>query len=216
MNRNALIIGDSYSTFRGYVPEGYEVYYAEEIIRETDLTKVSDTWWYQVMEAAGLKLVLNDSWCGAPMGYTGYNGEDCSRSSSFLYRLRRLRDSGFFSNNEIGTVFVFGGTNDSWCDAPLGKMQYEEWNERDLYCVLPAMCCFFQTLRNILPDAKIYCLINKDLKPEITGCMEKSCQLHNMIPITFPHMDRMGDHPTVMGMAEIRDAVLKAMEKYEN
>ena len=213
MNPNTLIIGDSYSTFRGYVPEGYEVYYAEEIIRLTDLTKVSQTWWYQVMEATGLNLVLNDSWCGAPMGYTGYNGEDCSRSSSFLYRLRKLRDEGFFSENDIGTVFVFGGTNDSWCDAPLGQMQYLGWKEEDLYCVLPAMCCFFQTLRDILPEAKIYCLINKDLKPEITHCMEEACRIHHMTPVTFPHMDRMGDHPTIAGMIEIRDEVLKAMEK---
>lgn len=211
MNRNAIIIGDSYSTFRGFVPEGYEVYYAEEIIRETDLTKVSQTWWYQVMEETGLRLVLNDSWCGAPIGYTGYEGEDCSRSSSFLYRLRSLAASGFFEKEDIGTVFVFGGTNDSWCDAPLGEMQYDEWEEKDLYSVLPAICCFFQTLRDCLPEAKIYCLINKDLKPEITDCMLESCKLHAMTPVTFPHMDRMGDHPTIAGMHQIKEAVLQAI-----
>ena len=212
MNRNAMIIGDSYSTFRGFVPEGYEVYYAEEIIRETDLTQVSQTWWYQVMEATGLNLVLNDSWCGAPIGYTGYDGEDCSRSSSFLFRLRSLAADGFFEKQNIGTVFVFGGTNDSWCDAPLGQMQHEGWEERDLYSVLPAMCCFFQTLRDLLPEARIYCLINKDLKPEITRCMQESCNRHNMIPVTFPHMDRMGDHPTIAGMKQIKEAVLQAMD----
>ena len=213
MNQNALIIGDSYSTFLGYVPEGYEVYYAEEIIRETDLTRVTDTWWYQVIEATGLNLLLNDSWCGAPMGYTGYDGEDCSRSSSFLYRLKQMESSGFFRNNDIGTVFVFGGTNDSWCDAPLGKPQYDGWKEQDLYAVLPAICCFFHRLRKLLPEATIYCLINKDLKPEITQCMLEACSLHNMTPVTFPHMDRMGDHPTDAGMKEISEQVLKAMSK---
>lgn len=211
MNRNAMILGDSYSTFRGYVPQEYEVYYAEEIIRETDVTKVSETWWYQVMEEAGLNLILNDSWCGAPVGYTGYDGEDCSRSSSFLYRLRRLQDRGFFEEHEIHRVFVFGGTNDSWCGAPLGEMQYDNWSEKDLYSVLPAMCCFFKTLRDILPQAVIYCLINTDLKPEITQCMLESCQRHAMIPVTFPHIHKMGDHPTIEGMREIKKAVLEAM-----
>ncbi len=208
-------MGDSYSTFRGYVPHGYEVYYAEEIIRETDLTRVEDTWWYQVMKDANLNLILNDSWCGAPIGYTGYYGEDCSHSSSFLYRLRQLRDRGFFAEQEIHKVFVFGGTNDSWADAPLGNVQLSHWEEKDLYCVLPAICCFLHELREILPQARIYCLINNGLKPEITQCMLDSCQRHSMIPVTFAHIDKMGDHPTIVGMKEIRDAVMEAIAKHD-
>ena len=211
MRKNAVIIGDSYSTFRGYVPEGYEVYYAEEIIRETDVTKVEETWWHQVMDEAGLNLILNDSWCGAPIGYTGYEGEDCSQSTSFIYRLRKLKNSGFFDKNEIYTVFAFGGTNDSWADAPLGNVQSSRWEEKDLYFVLPAICCFFYELRELLPDAEIYCLINSGLKPEITQCMLDACKRHTMIPITFAHMDRMGDHPTIEGMKEIKSAVMAAI-----
>ncbi len=213
MEKNAIIIGDSYSTFQSYVPQGYEVYYAEEIIRETDVTKVQETWWYQVMEETGLNLVLNDSWCGAPIGYTGYDGEDCSHTSSFLYRLRQLRDNGFFDKHRIDTVFVFGGTNDSWANAPLGNPQPEGWEEQDLYCVLPAICCFFHELRQILPKTRIYCLINNGLKPEITQCMLESCNRHTMIPVTFAHIDKMGDHPTIVGMKEIKNAVMEAIEK---
>ena len=213
MKHNALIIGDSYSTFRGYVPQGYEVYYAEEIIRETDLTDVRDTWWYQVMEEGDFRLLLNESWCGAPIGYTGYDGEDCSKSSSFIHRLRQLRDKGFFRSQEIHTVFVFGGTNDSWCEAPLGEMQLANWKEEDLYCVLPAICCFFHELRSLLPKAEIYCLINRGLKPEITRCMLESCKNHSMIPVTFDRMDTMGDHPTVKGMKEIKESVMSAINR---
>ncbi|MBR4308755.1 MAG: hypothetical protein IKT58_04075 [Oscillospiraceae bacterium] len=215
LKNNVLIIGDSYSTFRGYVPEGYEVYYAEEIIRETDLTRVEQTWWYQVMEETGWKLILNDSWCGAPMGYTGYEGEDCSQSSSFLHRLEMLKDKGFFDRQEIHRVFVFGGTNDSWADAPLGETQWTNWEEKDLYNVLPAIACFFHKLREYLPKARIYCLINCGLKPEITRCMEQSCETYKLIPVTFPHMDRMGDHPTIRGMEEIKAAVMEAIHREE-
>ncbi len=216
MRKNTIIIGDSYSTFRGYVPHGYEVYYAEEIIRETDLTCVEDTWWYQVMEEAGLNLILNDSWCGAPVGYTGYNGEDCSQTSSFIHRLRRLKNEGFFDKNEVHTVFAFGGTNDSWADAPLGAVQWDQCTEADLYFVLPAICCFFRELREFLPKGEIYCLINCGLKPEITQCMLEACNRYAMIPVTFPHMDRMGDHPTIQGMKEIKTAVMDAIEKAQN
>ena len=216
MQKNAMIIGDSYSTFRGYVPEGYEVYYAEEIIRETDLTQVSQTWWYRVMEETGLNLVLNNSWCGAPIGYTGYDGEDCSHTSSFIYRLRQLKEQGFFDKNEIHTVFAFGGTNDSWADAPLGSVQWDHCAEKDLHFVLPAICCFFRELRETLPNAEIYCLVNSGLKPEITQCMLDACRKYAMIPVTFAHMDRMGDHPTIQGMVEIKDAVISAIKNTRN
>ncbi len=212
MKQNVLLLGDSYSTFRGYVPEGYEVYYAEKLIRETDLTRVEQTWWYQILEETHWKLILNDSWCGAPIGYTGYDGEDCSKTSSFLHRLQELEDKGFFEKQEIHKVFVFGGTNDSWADAPLGQMKWEHWEEKDLYFVLPAISCLFHRLRKLLPQAQIYCLINIGLKPEISKCMELACETYDLIPVTFPHMDRMGDHPTIQGMQEIKSAVLKALK----
>lgn len=213
MSKNAMIIGDSYSTFRGYVPAGYEVYYAEEIIRETDLTQVSQTWWYQVMEKTGLRLILNDSWCGAPIGYTGYDGEDCSRTSSFIHRLRQLKEEGFFCKNEIHTVFAFGGTNDSWADAPLGAVQWADFAEKDLYFVLPAICCFFRELREALPRAEIYCLINSGLKSEITQCMSECCEKYAMIPVTFGYVEKMGDHPTIEGMKTIAHTVTEAINR---
>ncbi len=214
MEKNALIIGDSYSTFRGYVPEEYEVYYAEEIIRETDLTRVRDTWWYQVMEEGNFNLILNESWCGAPIGYRGYDGEDCSKTSSFIYRLRQMKERGFFRDKEIHTVFAFGGTNDSWCEAPLGEPKFSDWKEEDLYSVLPAICCFFHELRQCLPKAEIYCLMNNGLKPEITDCMLLACKNHAMIPVTFHHIDKMGDHPTIQGMKEIKDRVMATIEEH--
>ena len=111
MKNNTLIFGDSYSTFKGYAPEGYAIYYSENERPETDVTQVSQTWWYQVVEKADLKLVLNNSWSGSTIGYTGYNNTDCSKSSSFIYRLRQLIENDFFAKNQIDTVFVFGGTN---------------------------------------------------------------------------------------------------------
>ena len=148
MSTNTIILGDSYSTFANYVPDGYEVYYFEEGRPETDVTKVSQTWWYQVVAEANLNLVLNNSWSGSTIGYTGYNNTDCSQSSSFIYRFNELIEQGFFDKNKVDTVFVFGGTNDSWSDAPLGTIKYENWENNDLYSVLPAICYFFKALKD--------------------------------------------------------------------
>ena len=216
MKPNTIIFGDSYSTFEGYIPQGYEIYYSQNPRPETDVTKVTETWWYQVTEEANLNLLLNNSWSGSTICYTGYENEDCSQSSSFISRLRELIVQGFFRDNEIHRVFVFGGTNDSWADAPLGTVQWDHFEEADLYFVLPAIGCFFRELRELLPKADIYCLVNRGLKPEITQCMLEACQKYAMVPVTFPHMDRMGDHPTIQGMKEIKSAVIEAIEKSQN
>ena len=121
MTNNTLIFGDSYSTFKGHIPDGYASWYSEKADPErTDVTSVCETWWYQVMQKANLTLVHNNSWSGSPICYTGYNNSDCSESSSFIYRLRELIENGFFNKNRIDTVFVFGGTNDYfWSDKPI-------------------------------------------------------------------------------------------------
>ena len=61
MKNNAVIFGDSYSTFEGFVPNGFRVYYSESGRPETDVTKVEETWWHQVEREAGINLVLNNS-----------------------------------------------------------------------------------------------------------------------------------------------------------
>lgn len=211
MKNNTLIFGDSYSTFKGYVPEGYAIYYSENERPETDVTQVSQTWWHQVVTEADLNLVLNNSWSGSTIGYTGYNNTDCSKSSSFIYRLRQLIENDFFAKNQIDTVFVFGGTNDSWSNAPLGEIKYSDWEEKDLFSVLPAICYFLNLLKELLPQAKIYCLINTEIKPEIASCMKNACKKYGITPIAFDKIDKMCGHPTIQGMKDIKDCVLNIL-----
>ena len=47
---NVLILGDSYSTFKDYIPEGYAAYYGPELHPESSVFEVSDTWWHQLIE----------------------------------------------------------------------------------------------------------------------------------------------------------------------
>ena len=213
MSNNVIIFGDSYSTFENFVPDGYAVHYFEKECPGTDVIKVEQTWWHQVVEEAGFKLALNNSWSGSTIGYTGYNNADCSKSSSFIYRLKQLIENGFFVENEIDTVFVFGGTNDSWSNAPLGEIKYSDWEEKDLFSVLPAVCYFLNLLKETLPKAKIYCLINTEIKPEIASCMKNACEKYHITPVTFNSIDKKCDHPTIQGMKDIKSSVLSALNK---
>ena len=120
-------------------------------------------------------------------------------------------DQGFFDRNKIDTIFVFGGTNDNWADAPLGTIKYNDWKKDDLYCVLPAISYFLHILREKLPDADIYCLINTELKPEITDGMKNACQVHGVTPIMFDSIDKNCGHPTIKSMQDIKNRVLDVL-----
>ena len=210
MKNRVVIFGDSYSTHKDHIPEGYAYYYCDEGREpERPVTKMraSETWWGQYVERTNSQLVLNDSWSGSTIGYTGYSG-DCSTSSSFIYRYRKLKESGFFAENAVDTIIVFGGTNDSWSNAPLGEVQYSDFCESDLFRVLPAICYFLITLRRDNPEAKVIFVGNCDIKPQITDCMRDAAEKFGAQFVQLSSIDKIEGHPTARGMKEICDQII--------
>ena len=206
-SRNILIIGDSYSTFEGYIPEGFGPYYKKVTERKTDVKDVKLTWWYKLAEETGSKIVLNNSWSGSTICYTGYGGEDTSKTSSFLHRIDVLCDDGFFKREKVDTVLVFGGTNDSWADSPLGSVSFGEKTREELYSVLPAICRLAEKLKSELPEAQIVFLINTDLKPQIVDCFKACAEHYRAQYIEFDSIDKYDGHPTAKGMEEIKEKI---------
>ncbi len=209
-NKNVIIMGDSYSTYKGCIPDGYAAYYGGRD-EEPDIDGPEYSWWSMLMRETGWNLVRNDSWSGSTIGYTGYNNTDGSMTNSFIRRLRVLRDDGFFEANKIDAVLVFGGTNDSWCGAPLGEEMTSGWQKADLYSVLPAIHCFFTELREALPGAEIFGICNTDIKSEIVGAIKNACLRVGARAIVLESIDKVGGHPTALGMINIKDQVLKTV-----
>ena len=207
---NLVIFGDSYSTHQDHIPSGYPAYYCDEGWSEdTPVTKMlaKETWWWRLLERTGAKLIQNNSWSGSTIGYTGYHG-DCSGSSSFIFRYKKLLSEGFFEKNEIDTILVFGGTNDSWADAPLGEEKYSDVTHEDLFCVLPAICYFMGELRQNHPTARVVFIANCDIKSEIVEGMQKAAERLGAECIVLHGIDKECGHPTVRGMKEICEQVL--------
>lgn len=206
---NVLIFGDSYSTFKDSVPEGYAVYYTTERANGPNITQISDTWWHQLLTKTDSALVLNDSWSGSTIGYTGYDGSDNSESSSFIFRLKKMTERGFFKKNHIDTVFVFGGTNDNWADAPIGSTKYKNLKEKDFYSALPAVCHFIDKLKEAVPKARIIFIINSELKYEITTGIKRACRHYGIEHVLLSKIDKECGHPTVNGMKQISEQIAK-------
>lgn len=212
-----FILGDSYSTFEDYIPDGYAYYYATDgpnyvkndpnlQLGDNDVSDVTQTWWYNLAKENG-KLLKNCSWSGTTICNTGYGGADCC-DNSFIARIDKLIEKGYFAENKVDTLFLFGGTNDSWSNAPLGEAKYSDWTKADLYNVLPAFSYLIDRLVKNLPDTKIYCIINTELKNEISEFYKSVCNKENVDVIELYDIEKVRGHPTVKGMKSIKEQIL--------
>ncbi len=58
-------MGDSISTYEGYNPQGYAVFYDKEMQHKNGLLSADDTWWSIVLRSIGGTLCVNDSYSGS-------------------------------------------------------------------------------------------------------------------------------------------------------
>lgn len=193
------ILGDSYSTFEGYLtPDTMDIWYFEgaQDARRTDVKNVSETWWMQLIKKKNWKLEVNNSWSGSTICYTGYRDEDYSRRS-FITRVPALGSPDI--------ILIFGGTNDSWANAPIGEFKYSDWRRADLYTFRPAMACMLAKIKERYPTAEVYVISNDGLKPEITGSMEQICKHYDVPMIQLHGISKTAGHPNVQGMMQIAE-----------
>ena len=209
--KKAVIIGDSYSTFEGYIPEGYAIYYSSKDCDNTDVRHVEETWWKRLEDKGVMQVVHNNSWSGSTVCYTAYGERDCSGDSSFIFRAKQLIDQDYFVKNEIDTVIIFGGTNDSWANSPLGDIKFEGIERSDLFCVLPAISYLVKILREALPNVDIICVANTEIKDEIINATKVVSEHYGAKYVKLHDINKRCGHPTVQGMGEIAEQVEKAL-----
>lgn len=205
-----FILGDSYSTFEGHIANECGAWYINGGHHETNVAKVEETWWWQLLEKVDGKILMNSSSSGTTICHTGYNGADCS-SVSFIARFEKLITQEYFIANKPDTLFVFGGTNDSWADAPIGEVQYQQWEKKDLYSVLPAFCYLLNILKKTLPETKIYVILNTELKDAITEGFKKACEEMKVNYIALENISKDCGHPNILGMQDIAEQVLQSI-----
>ncbi len=201
-NEKILIFGDSYSTFKDWIPEGYESFYPRG-----EVVSLEQTWWHMLLKETDSELVQNNSWSGSTICNTGYHG-DCSKTNSFICRLGKLIDKGFFEQNEVDRVFVFGGTNDGWNEkASCGEHVFENWTEEDKKFIFPGISYFIYRLSSVVEKEKIHFIINT-FGPKLKGGIIDICKHFNISYTELEEIDMIGGHPTFKGMTQIKDQVL--------
>lgn len=197
--KKVSILGDSYSTFRGHIPDGYAVWYP---MPGNDVTEVEQTWWYQFINDNGLQLEKNNSYSGSTVCNTGYGGEDYS-DRSFYSRINYL------GNPDI--ILIFGCTNDSWAHSPVGEYQYSDWSKKDMYAFRPAAAYMLSNLKMLYPEAEIFYILNSELDDAINESVLTVCEKYQVPVIGLKDIDKQMGHPSQAGMKSISRQVTQAV-----
>ena len=210
---NIMILGDSYSTFEGCIPEGYPSYYSKKSV-DFGVTSQKRTWWGRLLQKTDSHLVLNSSYSGSTVCHTGYGGADAS-AYSFLGRMQALRAQGFFEENSIDTLIIYGGLNDYWAGAPRGEIRYEEFADADAYSVYPAFIMLFTCAREALPNARIIFILEEYLDEEMKASLREICSHLGIETVETQGISKSSGHPDKQGMAQIADRIISYLEKNE-
>lgn len=209
--KKVSILGDSYSTFEGYIPKGFISWYKKvpKKGRPTDVTEVEQTWWDIFLKEHGYVLEKNNSYSGSTICNTGYAGNDYS-DRSFISRVDQL------GNPDL--ILVYGGTNDSWAESPLGDFVYENWTKKQLYSFRPAVAFMLSELKRLYPNAEIKVMINGlDItKQEIISSLQEISDHYGIQHIIINDLQKMSVHPDQVGMRQIVEQLDSALNLPHN
>ena len=196
--KKVSILGDSYSTFVGVIPENYAPFYPND---RNDVKEVEQTWWSLYIKAKGYALEKNDSWGGTTICGTGYGRMDTSRTN-FISRVDKL--------GQPDIIFVFGGTNDAWANSPIGEFQYSDWTIDDCKKLRPALACLIDLLQKHYPKAELCFILNSELQEPVNESMREVCKHYHVKLVELHDIEKQNGHPSISGMKSICDQLLEA------
>lgn len=150
--KKVSILGDSITTFCGYIPEGYTCFYPRE---ESDLTDVNDTWWMKVINRTGMQLLVNGSYSGSAVC-----GDSRAENSSAGCSNRRLVELMGADGTVPDVILVYLGANDFFHPMNLGSWSGQATHRTDHYILdfTEGYELMIQKLQAIYPGTKIYCM----------------------------------------------------------
>ena len=229
------ILGDSISTFDGWIPGGYACYFP----MEGDVPNVEQTWWKMVLKDTKMELCVN----GSSSGSTCIG--DSSSIDSVQYGCSECRIGDLIGSSGAypDVIIVYMGTNDFMKAIPLGDNDGTQAVEEGMIeNFSDAYCMILDKLIAYYPNAEIYCcnlppmgtwgpesgpvfvtFVNSlELTPEDYGrqieiiAAAKGCKIIDLqnCGITIENMVEYvtdGIHMNQEGMILIRDAVEAAL-----
>lgn len=144
------IVGDSISTFKGAIPEGYYDFFPEN----GTVGSIKETWWRQAFEELNLELCVNASSSGATCAGDSTSAEN-PQVGCDEFRTGGLADA---AGNAPDIILVYMGTNDLLESIPMGSNDgTTQVSDGVIANFSDAYTLMLDKLRTKYPQAKIYC-----------------------------------------------------------
>ena len=145
------IMGDSVSTFTGYIPNGYATYYPHN---GNNVTHWYDTYWGMLIQKAGMTLLVNDSYSGSRVSYSGSNGETYMAGSARVDAL---------GSTAPDYMFILAGGNDANYTVDIGTFTTDMINlasvtDADAATFANAYKIMITRIKNKFPNTKLIIL----------------------------------------------------------
>ena len=159
-NKTVSVLGDSISTFLGYIPERNAPRYPQENL----LMDVEDTWWMRVIAALDMRLAFNDSWAGSQVSNIFDSPEGNLGPDRCMANPERIKN---LSRNSVpDVIFLYGGTNDvGRALYPIGVFDATacplspDWSKHKWQSFTEGYTEALLRLRCVYPDSQIICLL---------------------------------------------------------
>ena len=208
------IIGDSYSSFKGYMANANAATWypaSDHNMNDTnDVENVEQTWWYKFANTYNSRLLENNSWSGSTIAYDSYSeGLDDGKETSFIQRMNLITTPQL--------ILIYGGTNDSLVagdtkrDDFLGEYKYSDFSESDFIYFRPALAYLLDKLKHKHIGAKIIFMLNSSLN-NIKESVHEICAHYEIGVCEITDIALAHSHPTGEGMTTIAKQIIEFLE----
>lgn len=145
--RFVSIIGDSISTYEGFNPAGYAVFYNRQMQIKNNLNSVYDTWWAKVNQVLHAYICVNNSYSGSKV-----TGCDFPAASS------ELRTSALHTPEHVpDIILIYIGFNDFANGVPIRDTGLRKYFKKDMRFFSDAYSKMLADVKSNYPNSTIVC-----------------------------------------------------------
>ena len=208
------LIGDSISTFAGWLPEGYVAFYPNSA---SGIQEVEQTYWHRLRYDLMPDAVLDRNLAFSATRVAKIGTDDNYDLNDFVTRV----DQVGFDDPDI--VLIHGGTNDrrasTSAHAPLGDYGYDKpLEELDRYCFRSSYVCLVRKIMEKHPGVKIVCIIGDTLNTEkyqdLADSIKAIADHYGFPTVSFTYALESADgvHPSLYGAEYMADRIFEVLE----
>lgn len=144
-NKKLSLLGDSISTYIGYIPSGQTYEYNGN---NQGVSSVNDTWWMKLINALDMVLLVNNSWSGTCV--TNIRDSVKGNDSNAVIRSELL-------GNNPDVIIFYMGINDFCFEAELGDYEGLTPVPSDMTKFSSAYAMALDKMMAKYPEAEIWC-----------------------------------------------------------